>query len=244
MPRIALISDIHSNIDALEAVLDDIKEQEVDEIVCLGDIVGYGSAPAECLRLVRKRCSVTVMGNHDEFLVRGFENFVLSKRLSDPIRHAQETVFADDLKWLGQRPFVAEVHGFTIVHASLSDPERFSYLFNDHEALFHFHEQKTPSCFFGHTHRPEVILLQGEEIRWGLLWEGDTLLDRSKKCAINVGSVGQPRDENPNAAYGIYDSGMGLFTLRRVAYDIDMAIQRIREAGLPEENGLRLLKGE
>jgi diadenosine tetraphosphatase ApaH/serine/threonine PP2A family protein phosphatase len=87
-------------------------------------------------------------------------------------------------------------------------------------------------------------MLQGKEIRWGLLHEGDVLLDRSHPCAINVGSVGQPRDDDPRAAYGIIDTEIGLFTLRRVAYDIDMAIQRIRESGIPEENALRLLKGE
>ncbi|NBZ97089.1 MAG: metallophosphoesterase [Proteobacteria bacterium] len=244
MPRVALISDIHSNIDALRSVLADIETQDIDKIVCLGDIIGYGAAPAECLSLIRQRCFATVQGNHDEFLVKGLEKFVLGKRLGDPIRHAKETVFAGDLKWLGRQPLSSELHGFTIVHGSLHHPEAFDYLNTDITARCHFEEQKTPVCFFGHTHRPEVIMLHREQIRWGLLHEGDVLLDRSHPCAINVGSVGQPRDDDPRAGYGIIDTEMGLFTLRRVAYDIDMAIQRIREAGLPEENGLRLLKGE
>jgi diadenosine tetraphosphatase ApaH/serine/threonine PP2A family protein phosphatase len=244
MPRIALISDIHGNIDALKAVLADIERQEIDEILCLGDIVGYGAAPAECLSLVRERCALTLMGNHDEYLVKDPDSFVLSKRLREPLLIAKKTMPPGDLNWLSQRPLFAERHEFTIVHASLSDPAHFNYLLNDQEALFHFHEQKTQVCFYGHTHRPEVILLQGKEIRWGLLHEGGVLLDRSHPCAINVGSVGQPRDDDPRAAYGIIETGMGHFTLRRVSYDVDMAIQRIREAGLPEENGLRLLKGE
>ena len=243
MPRIALISDIHSNIDALEAVLADIDRQKIDEILSLGDVVGYGAAPAACLSLVRERCAVVLMGNHDEYLAKDPDNFVLSKRIRDPLLLAKATLSAGDLDWLSRRPLVVERHSFTIVHASLSDPANFTYLFNDQEALFHFHEQKTQVCFYGHTHRPEVILQQGKEIRWGLLHEGNALLDRSKPCAINVGSVGQPRDDNPTAAYGIYDTDMGLFTLRRVSYDVDMAIQRIREAGIPEENGLRLLRG-
>ncbi len=244
MPRLALISDVHANIDALEAVLADIDCQGVDEIICLGDIVGYGAAPAECVRLVRERCSVMVQGNHDEMLVKRLENVVMSKRIVDPIRHAKKNVLAKDITWLRKQPLSAALHGFTIVHASLCEPETFDYLDTDITARFHFHEQKTPVCFFGHTHRPGVIMLHKEEIRWGLLHEGDVLLDRSHPCAINVGSVGQPRDDDPRAAYGIIDTGLGLFTLRRVAYDIDMAIQRIREAGLPEENALRLLKGE
>jgi predicted phosphodiesterase len=244
MPCIALISDIHGNIDALNAVLADIEQQEIDEIVCLGDIVGYGAAPAECLSLVRERCALTLMGNHDEYLAKDPDNFVLSKRIREPLLLAKATLSALDLDWLSRRPLLAECHGFTVVHASLSDPAHFNYLLNEQEALFHFHEQKTPVCFFGHTHRPEVILCRDREIRWGLLHEGHVLLDRSKPCAINVGAVGQPRDDNPKAAYGIYETEIGLFTLRRVSYDVDMAIQRIRESGIPEENALRLLKGE
>lgn len=244
MPRIALISDIHGNIDALKAVLADIEQQEIDEIVCLGDIVGYGAAPAECLSLVRERCALTLMGNHDEYLVKDPDSFVLSKRLREPLLLAKKTLSPGDLDWLSRRPLFVERQGFTIVHASLSDPAHFNYLLTDQEALFHFYEQKTQVCFYGHTHRPEVILLQGKEIRWGLLHEGNLLLDRSKPCAINVGSVGQPRDDNPKAAYGIFETEMCLFTLRRVSYDVEMAIQRIKESGIPEENALRLLKGE
>ena len=245
MPQIALISDIHGNIDALEAVLNDIKGQEVDEIVCLGDIVGYGGAPAECLKLVRERCSVTVMGNHDEFLVRGFENFVLSRRIADPLRHAMKSLGSEEMEWLRSLPYTAGVHEFTVTHASLAiAPEAFNYLNTDMVAAHHFQQQSTAVCFIGHTHRPEMVTDFKGRIGWGLIWEGKTLLDRSKKCAVNVGSVGQPRDDNPNAAYGIYDSGMGLFTLRRVAYDIETAIRRIKEAGIPEENALRLFKGE
>jgi diadenosine tetraphosphatase ApaH/serine/threonine PP2A family protein phosphatase len=244
MPRIALVSDIHSNIDAWEEVLKDIRGQDIAEILCLGDVVGYGAAPAECLRLVRERCGAMVLGNHDEYLVKGFENFVLGRRLGDPIRLAEATAFAGDLQWLGQQPLATEVHGFSVVHSSLHHPEQFHYLDSDLVSLMHFDVQKTPVCFFGHTHRPEVVALQEGRIRWGLLPEGRLLLDRSLPMAVNVGSVGQPRDRDPRAAYGVYDSGTGILELRRIPYDIDSAVRRIREAGLPEENGLRLLRGE
>ncbi len=243
MPRIALISDIHGNIDALETVLSDIRAQGIDEILCLGDIVGYGAAPAECLKLVRENCFTTVLGNHDEYLVKDPDNFVLSKRIRDPLILARATVSPGDLDWLSRRPLFAERHGFTIVHSSLSDPAHFNYLLNDQEALFHFREQKTPVCFYGHTHRPEVILCTGREIRWGLLHEGNVLLDRSKPSAINVGAVGQPRDVNPKASYGIYETEIGLFTLRRVSYNIKRAQERIKEAALPWENASRLELG-
>jgi diadenosine tetraphosphatase ApaH/serine/threonine PP2A family protein phosphatase len=245
MPRIALISDIHGNIDALKAVLADIERQEIDEILCLGDIVGYGAAPAECLSLVRERCALTLMGNHDEYLVKDPDNFVLSKRIREPLLLAKTTLSPGDFDWLSRRPFFAERHGFTIVHASLAiAPESFNYLNTDMVAGFHFDQQTTPVCFVGHTHRPEMVTHFKNRIGWGLLWEGESLLDRSKRCAVNVGSVGQPRDDNPMAAYGIYHTDINSFTLRRISYDVDMAIQRIRESGLPEENALRLLKGK
>jgi len=244
MPKIALISDIHANIDALEAVLAEIDQQGVGEILCLGDIVGYGAAPAECVKLVRERCSVTLMGNHDEYLVKDPDKFVLSRRIRDPLVLAKETVPQSDVMWLSNLPFTAEVHGFTIVHASLHHPESFNYLIDRLDALQHFAEQKTPLCFLGHTHSPVVTQsLPDDDVRTVPLRESETLLDRTQRYAINVGSVGQPRDGNPRAAYGIYDSEDHSFTLRRVTYDITKAAERIIKAGITEGNATRLFEG-
>ena len=242
MPKIALISDIHGNIDALEAVLADIDQRDVGEILCLGDIVGYGGSPTECVALVRERCSVTLMGNHDEYLVKDPDKFVLSRRIRDPLVLAKETVPKDDLKWLSKLPFTAEVHGFTIVHGSLHHPESFHYIQGRMDALLHFEEQTTPLCFYGHTHRPAMTSKRGDTIQEHLLFDGETLLDSSKLTAINVGSVGQPRDGNPRAAYGIFDPEYHSFTLRRVSYDISKAAERIIKAGITEGNATRLFE--
>ena len=245
MPRIALISDIHGNIDALEAVLEDIGRQKIEEILCLGDIVGYGAAPAECLRLVRQHCPETILGNHDEYLVKDPDNFVLSKRIRDPLILARGTIDPGDLAWLRERPYTAERHGFTIVHGSLHHPEMFYYLLERRDALLHFEKQTAPLCFHGHSHRSLITLSQPDgDIRWSIPWETETLLERSQKLAINVGSVGQPRDKDSRASYGIHDTEQKSFSLRRVAYDIEKAIQRIVEAGIPEDNALRLREGE
>jgi diadenosine tetraphosphatase ApaH/serine/threonine PP2A family protein phosphatase len=241
MKPIALISDIHANIDALQAVLDDIDRQEMEEILCLGDVVGYGADPAECVKLVRERCSVTLMGNHDEYLVRDPDKFVLSRRIRDPLVLAKETVPKDDLKWLSKLPYSSVLQGFTIVHGSLNRPETFGYLMDDQEAADHFAQQNTPICFYGHTHKPAIALEYPDEIRWGIPGEGEMLLDRTKRCAINIGSVGQPRDGSTRATYGIYDPEMNSFTLRRVSYDIEKAAERIMKACLPAENAQRLL---
>ena len=245
MPRIALISDIHGNIDALEAVLADIKGREVAEIVCLGDIVGYGAAPVECVKLVRENCTTIVMGNHDQYAQYDIPIIGLSSHVAGGVSHAHKELTKEDREWIKGLPLVAEVHGFTVVHASLAiAPETFSYLNTDMVAAFHFEQQSTPLCFIGHTHRPEIVTMFKGRIGWELLWEGDTLLDRSKTCVVNVGSVGQPRDDNPKAAYGIHDTEMGLFSLHRVAYDIEAAQNRIKAAGLPWKNAARLAEGK
>ena len=127
MPRIAFISDIHANIEALEAVLVDIDSQGADEIFCLGDIVGYGAAPSECLELVRSRCSVTVMGNHDQMASE--KGVILAlERVSAPIRYAREKLTKDQIKWLRDLPKVVEKEGLTLVHSSHHEPEEFNYV--------------------------------------------------------------------------------------------------------------------
>jgi len=244
MKPIALISDIHANIDALEAVLEDIDRQEMEEILCLGDVVGYGAAPAECVKLIRERCAVTLMGNHDEYLVRDPDKFVLSRRIRDALVLAKETVPKTDLNWLSKLPYSSVLHGFTIVHGSLHHPESFHYIKGRMDALLHFEEQTTALCFYGHTHLPAMTSKRGDTIQDHLLFEGETLLDSSKLTVINVGSVGQPRDGSTRATYGIYDPEGNSFTLRRVSYDIEKAAERIRKAGLPEENASRLFGGD
>lgn len=244
MPQIALISDIHGNIDALENVLSDIDQQGITEILCLGDIVGYGAAPAECLRLVRERCSHTVKGNHDHYAQYDVVILGMSERVAGGILHAQQALTDEEKQWIRSLPLSAEVGAITIVHATLHMPDSFEYLKGRTDFLRHFEKQRTPVSFFGHTHKPEIALLKGDlDVGFGIPGEGEVLLDRARACAINVGSVGQPRDGSTRATYGIYDPEQHSFTLRRVSYDIQKAAQRILDAGLPEENALRLFKG-
>jgi len=245
MPQVALISDVHANIDALEAVLSDIDQQGITEILCLGDIVGYGAASAECLRILRKRCSAFVIGNHDAYTLVSLSKYQMEKRVRDGILFAQKALTNEEKTWIRSLPLTAEVGPITIAHATLHHPDSFHYLRGWDDFLQHFDRQRTMVSFFGHTHRPEVALLRNEaDVGFGIPGEGEILLDRARACAINVGSVGQPRDGDPRSAYGIYDSDRHSFTLRRVCYDIEKAVQRILDAGLAEENALRLFKGE
>ena len=245
MPCVALISDIHGNLDALEAVLADIEVQGVDEILCLGDIVGYGAAPAECVALVCQLCAATVKGNHEALLEEKSDLPLYGERVAAGIRHARATLSAPQKKWLKKLPFDVTRHGFTIVHASLELPEEFGYLDDDAEASMHFKHQTTAICFNGHTHVPLIALDDEKSIGWG--WpeaNSPVQLRDSQRCVINVGSVGQPRDGDPRASYGLFDTESLRFCIRRITYDIKKAQERIREATLPWGNASRLTQGE
>ena len=243
MNRIAFISDIHGNIDALDAVLQEIDRQGIDEIYCLGDIVGYGASPAECVQRVRDRCRGAVLGNHDELVLSGPENNALSERVAAGIRHAQKELSQADLKWLKKLPLSVSKSKFTIVHASLYNPECFNYLTNHVDARLHFENQKTVISFLGHTHVP-MISEEGKGVHsLQEIKEGERFLNRLSRYAINVGSVGQPRDEDPRASFCIFDPIEYSMIIRRIPYDIGIAQLRIKKAKLPLVNAARLQIG-
>ena len=242
MPRIAFISDIHANIDALEAVLADIDTQGADEIFCLGDIVGYGAAPSECLELVRSRCSVSVKGNHDQM---ASEQGIIQalERVSAPIRYAREKLSKAQIIWLKDLPLVAEKEGLSLVHSSLNEPEEFNYVLWKDDARLHFQHQKTPFCFIGHSHAPLIAIQSATGIVLDVPGVASIILDPNIRTTINVGSVGQPRDNYPRACYGYLNTESLTFSWRRVPYDIKRAQERIKEAGLPWDNAARLGSG-
>ncbi len=242
MDRIAFISDIHGNIDALDAVLQDIDRQCIEVIYCLGDIVGYGAAPVECLELVRSRCSVSVKGNHDQLAT---EQGIIQalERVSAPIRYAREKLTKNQITWLKNLPLVAEIEEMSLVHSSLHEPEEFHYVLWKEDARLHFQHQKTPFSFIGHSHYPLIAIQAPTGIFIDVPGAASISLDPNIRTIINVGSVGQPRDNYPRACYGYLDTKINSFTWRRVPYDIQRAQERIKEAELPLDNALRLALG-
>jgi diadenosine tetraphosphatase ApaH/serine/threonine PP2A family protein phosphatase len=242
MPLIALISDIHGNIDALNAVMADIKSQNVEEIYCLGDVVGYGGAPGECVRTVMENSTGTVMGNHDEMAVLGV--IIAPERVAAPLRAAREELSPKEKQWLTELPLRLDVQGVTLVHSSLETPRKWNYIHNEEDARAHFKQQKTRICFVGHTHVP-LIARYAASNGVKCSTPGMQIIDLNKRAlfVLNVGSVGQPRDDDPRSSYGLFDTEKLLFQIRRVPYDIAKAQARIREAGLPENNALRLEMG-
>lgn len=229
--RLAIFSDIHGNLEALDAVLANARERRCTEFACLGDIVGYNANPRECLARIRELACPVVKGNHDEeaSLSTSAEHF--NELAERAIQWTRDTLTEQDKEWLRALPLQARVHDFTIVHATLDSPGQWGYVFNNLDAVASFTYQRTPVCFFGHTHVPAVFV-RDEGVRQQR--KEHIRIEPGKKYFINAGSVGQPRDGNWRAAYCIYDLANNLVEMVRVKYDVATAQEKIVKAGLPE----------
>lgn len=238
--KYAIIADIHGNLDAFQVVLEDIRAQKATHTVCLGDVVGYNAQPKECLDIVRQMNIPCVKGNHDEYC--STENHLdgFNPHAAEAVHWTREQLTEDDKKWLRELKYSRMAANFTMVHATLDAPERWGYVFDKLAAAASFPYQNTQMCFFGHTHVP-VAFMRDTAVRGGTY--SKFKVDPSKKYFINVGAVGQPRDNNPKAAYVIYDMDAQTIELRRLDYDIASAQKKIIDAGLPERLAERLAFG-
>ena len=214
--RYAILSDIHGNLDGLKVVLADAREQKCTHYVCLGDIVGYGPNPKECLDVVRRLNCPVIMGNHDEYCASEIELTGFNPMAAEAIRWTRTQLSDEEKAWLRDLKYVRHVESFTIVHATLDSPQRWGYVFDKLAAAASFTHQRTPLCFFGHTHVP-MVFIHDSTVTGGTY--NHLTIQRGKKYFINPGSVGQPRDNNPKASYATYDSGNGHIELRRLDYD-------------------------
>ena len=243
----AIISDIHANLDALDAVLADIETFPVRGTLCLGDIVGYGPEPASCVQRVMDTCAVTVIGNHEamSFLPKKILKTDWDISIRQPLQLANEQLTKAQKTWLRNQPLTAHVDPITLSHASLNEPPEFHYIHEDTEAEAHFAAQSTFISFNGHTHVPSIWEENPETFACRLLKpsEKPTRLDAKKRYTVNVGSVGQPRDDDHRASYALYDYEKRLLIHRRVPYDIARAQERFEKAGLPAYNARRIARG-
>ena len=251
---IALISDIHSNIHALEAASADIEAQGVKRILCLGDIVGYGGAPLETIAKIRDTCEMSMLGNHDDALLNSNIALYFNEWARQAIDWTREQIEASDrleelydfmysLKRDMSEFIDEEGTAFNIVHASPRQPQT-EYLLPTLEAGCealdaNFAAMNNDVCFYGHTHHPGYFT-PGEPFV-AVKEDGSIELEEGKQYLINVGSVGQPRDRNPELCYAIL-SGKRL-SWRRVSYEIKAAQKLILDAKLPEKLSLRLQIG-
>jgi diadenosine tetraphosphatase ApaH/serine/threonine PP2A family protein phosphatase len=238
--RYAVFSDIHGNLDALMAVFAAMESEGIDVPVCLGDIVGYGPEPVECLREVQKRGSIVVAGNHD-FAVTGkvsTSNFNVLAR--EAILWTRNHLSREDLEYLSGLPLVLHLDGLDVVHGTLYAPELFDYLQTSYDAYLSMERMRAPICFVGHSHVPVALVLD-EIISYNL--DPVVTVPPGGKVIVNVGSVGQPRDRDPRASFIIYDTESQTATRHRVHYDIDAVFSKVQAAGLPLALGERLRMG-
>lgn len=231
--RIGIISDIHANLEALEAVLRELRRRNIERLICLGDLVGYGASPREVIARLRQEADACVLGNHDAAIFDEQIWPMFSPNQQAVLRYTRRILGPEEVDYLRKLPLVIRGQVATYVHASLHEPERWPYVTSLEEAQRLFAHLDTPLCFVGHTHIAGFLCEQIGVFRFrpGL------------RYVINPGSVGQPRDGDPRASALIFDSRNWALEFLRVEYDIRSAAARILKAGLPREYAERLEKG-
>lgn len=241
--RYAVISDIHGNVEALHAVLSDIDSQGADRIICLGDIVGYYADPEECIRLVRERTTHVVAGNHDYAATGMLDTGNFTFYAHQALEWTKNNISAESKKYLAELPLTYEEGDILFVHSSPFNPSQFVYIFpNSQRAILEAFDAMTHRLnFVGHAHWPFILTLDGTKTIH-CSNEG-VQVQKDNNYLINVGSVGQPRNFDPKAAYVIYDTEKSSITLIRVLYDFSITQQKVMNHNLPPFLAERLAKG-
>ena len=231
--KYAIISDIHGNLEAFEAVLDALAAERPDKILCLGDIVGYGANPKECIDLANEKTSGSVAGNHD-WGVAGRTDFSNFNRVAQTaLEWTAAQLSADHLRILADLPLTFDETHFLGTHATPTSPQDWNYIFTALDAAKHFQKFEQPICFVGHSHIPMLFRLNiSGAVSYATSFT-EVLISDDSRYLINVGSIGQPRDNDPRAAYGILDTNSRTFNLKRTPYNVTRAQNKILAAGLP-----------
>jgi len=245
--RYAIISDIHSNLEALQAVLKTIEQENIDKIVCLGDVVGYGPDPNECIELVQQHCEIILTGNHDFACIENSELFYFNQYAAKAVEWTVTVLSDENLQYLAKLPLVGEIENFYLVHSSPFEPQTWDYILSLDEAIFNFSRFNNDAkiCFIGHSHQPVIYIqyVENGDEKYTLKTVNQIQLEENSRYIINVGSVGQPRDNNPDAAYGIVDTAIQKYELKRVSYDVNKTFKKMISLGLPQFLADRLLIG-
>jgi predicted phosphodiesterase len=248
MTTIGFISDIHSNREALEAVLADAKRVGVERLVCLGDVVGYGPDPGVCLDLVASSCDAMVRGNHDEAVLNSEFVAEFHPRAATSIQQTRDRLSPGHLMLIESMRTHTEVEGIALTHGSFG-PRRYEYLYGSDAAARSFAGFSLAVGVVGHTHLPSLFIQHETRMGGGMVESYavtpgvEVALPRDARVILNPGSVGQPRDRNPDAAWGVLRTDRMTFEVRRVAYDVDAVQRKILAMGLPDYHGLRLKAG-
>jgi diadenosine tetraphosphatase ApaH/serine/threonine PP2A family protein phosphatase len=242
--RYGILGDIHSNLSALNAVLARLAAAKVDLILSVGDVVGYGAAPRECIALLRHLGIRTVKGNHDAACVGEIDLSYFNAYAREAARWTRTQLGREDAAWLARLPYTLDLEHCSVAHGTYSRPELFDYVQIESDADASLELLPTPVCFVGHTHVPiALVRLHDDPLRTARMRGTDFDLADARRALVNVGSVGQPRDDDPRAACAMYDSDAQRVVIERVPYDVEREAQRIRAAGLPPVLADRLFLG-
>ncbi|MEJ5283521.1 MAG: metallophosphoesterase family protein [Brevinematia bacterium] len=237
--KIAILSDIHSNLEALISVLNNLSKESFDFIISLGDIVGYGPDPEKCVDIIQREKIISIKGNHERMLIKPEDRIFANELARRAIEWTEENLSLKSKIFLESLPEKYEYEGLLFVHGSPLNPDE--YIIRRRVAIDSIQKIKEDGfklCFFGHTHLPGIFYEDG-----AFSYFDKTLLEGEKYYLINPGSVGQPRDRNPKSSYLIFDFQEYSVNLKRVEYNITNTVEKIQNYGLPEELGTRLYYG-
>ena len=229
--KYAIISDIHANLEALESVLQDIEDEGIERIICLGDIVGYGANPKECLNKMKSINDIVCAGNHDHAVINQTNTTYFNIHARKAVLWTSLQLTKEDILYIQSFPYIYEEKDFVAVHANLVQPENWGYIFDDFDAAKNFAAMKKKICFIGHSHVPLAFEKKDDIRPYYNLKEIE--IDENAEYIINVGSVGQPRDGDPRSCYCIFDSDELKVKWKRLEYNIIKTQKKIVEAGLP-----------
>ena len=238
----AIVSDIHGNLEALEAVLEDIERHRPASIVCLGDFVGYGASPNECIDRLRPMIEHAVAGNHDLAACGRLRLTYFNNNAALAATWTESTLTPENRAYLQGLPFSVKWLDTLLVHASPAEPEDWHYVLSPAEAEAEMDAYQEPVCFIGHSHYPGNFDRAGDTLHYSRNLE--VRLEKGHRYLINVASVGQPRDGDPRAGYALYDDLERRVRHVRIDYDMAGAMRRILDAGLPRFLAERLQWGE
>jgi predicted phosphodiesterase len=230
--RLAIVSDIHGNLEALQAVLRDIEDRQVDRIVCLGDVVGYGCDPVACLDLVTERCAVTLMGNHEHAVLGQLGDQSMNEAAQASMDWTKQQLDDRHLRIIARFPMDHTIENIYLVHASPHQPDKWPYILTPPAARRGFDATSAWMTFFGHTHLPTIFALSdGDQCRSRFGHDFQPLDEN--RYLVNVGSVGQPRDDDPRSCYVIFDTNTVDVYYRRVPYDYKETQRKMVAADAP-----------
>ena len=241
--KYGIIADVHSNLEALNSVLTVLRDRNVDEYVCAGDIVGYGADPGPCIKMVQETCKVMIAGNHDHAADGLLDTEYFNPEAKEAVLWTAGQLNEGEKNFLKDLSLMDKKEEIFVVHATPVSPDEWNYINSTFDAFRNFKGFEEKICFVGHSHTPVVFTLNVNDNRCTYAFESKIPISEDCRYIINVGSVGQPGDGNPLASCAMYDTSAGEVEIIRVAYDVETAQKKIIDAGLPKGLASRLAVG-